>query len=111
MNAGPARFARFSIRWRIGATLVALFWANSPWAAHYFAVRESPLTLELFGWVRTGTFESWVADALLPLFFFVAGLEIKRELVRGSLARSSTASRFNGGRSCSGQARYSWSSA
>jgi NhaA family Na+:H+ antiporter len=70
----------------VGATVVALFWANSRWSEHYFALRESPLTLELFGWVRTGSFESWVADALLPLFFFVAGLEIKRELVSGSLA-------------------------
>ncbi|SEO65065.1 Na+/H+ antiporter NhaA [Trujillonella endophytica] len=66
----------------IGA-LIALVWANSPWSAAYETLRDtrvgpSSLHLDL-------TLSTWAADGLLAIFFFVAGLELKREFVAGDL--------------------------
>jgi NhaA family Na+:H+ antiporter len=64
-------------------TLIALVWANSPWAAGYEALRDTeigPEALRLH--LSLGT---WAADGLLAIFFFVAGLELKREFVAGDL--------------------------
>jgi NhaA family Na+:H+ antiporter len=64
-------------------TVVALIWANSPWAAGYAALRDArigPEALHLH--LSLG---SWAADGLLAVFFFVAGLELKREFVAGDL--------------------------
>ena len=65
------------------ATVVALAWANSPWAEAYqqlqdLTVGPSALHLDL-------TLGEWAADGLLAIFFFVAGLELKREFVAGDL--------------------------
>ena len=65
------------------AAVVALVWANSPWADSYTALRDtrvgpSAVHLDL-------TLGTWAADGLLALFFFVAGLELKREFVAGDL--------------------------
>jgi Na+:H+ antiporter, NhaA family len=65
------------------AAAVALVWANSPWAASYEAFRDlrvGPASLHLD--LPLGT---WAADGLLAVFFFVAGLELKREFVAGDL--------------------------
>jgi NhaA family Na+:H+ antiporter len=65
------------------AAVVAVVWANSAWAASYFELRHveiGPLDVE-----------HWAADGALTLFFFVAGLELKRELVIGSLRRPADA--------------------
>lgn len=67
----------------LAATVVALVWANSPWAAGYAALRDTTvgphaLHLDL-------TLGTWAADGLLAIFFFVAGLELKREFVAGDL--------------------------
>jgi NhaA family Na+:H+ antiporter len=61
----------------LGATVLALAWANSPWSASYREISESHF-LGL-------TAAEWAADGLLAIFFFVAGLELKRELVAGDL--------------------------
>ena len=64
-------------------TAIALVWANSPWASAYEAVRDAevgPEALHLH--LSLG---SWAADGLLAIFFFVAGLELKREFVAGDL--------------------------
>ncbi len=61
----------------------ALAWANSPWSAAYASLRDTrlgPSTLHL-----DLTLASWAADGLLAVFFFVAGLELKREFVAGDL--------------------------
>ncbi len=65
------------------AAVAALVWANSPWAAAYESLRDtrvgpSALHLDL-------TLGTWAADGLLAIFFFVAGLELKREFVAGDL--------------------------
>jgi NhaA family Na+:H+ antiporter len=57
----------------IAAALVALGWANSPWAASY-------------EWVFGGALHFWINDGLMTAFFFVAGLEIRRELHDGELS-------------------------
>ncbi len=84
-------FARFLRTETVGgtillaATAVALLWANSPWSDSYHAVRDAqvgPPQLHL-----NLTVDDWAKDGLLALFFFVAGLELKRELVVGELSR------------------------
>ena len=72
----------------IGA-LLALLWANSPWGDAYatlvaWTIGPEALHLNL----SLGT---WAADGLLAVFFFVAGLELKHELVHGTLSRLSQA--------------------
>ena len=65
------------------AATVAVVWANSPWGPayeHLRALQVGPLDLE-----------HWAADGALTLFFFVAGLELKREFVVGSLRRPADA--------------------
>ena len=64
-------------------TVIALVWANSPWAAGYEALRDAEIGPEaLHLHLSLGT---WAADGLLAIFFFVAGLELKREFVAGDL--------------------------
>ena len=63
--------------------VIALVWANTPWSAAYETLRDtrvgpSALHLDL-------TLGTWAADGLLAIFFFVAGLELKREFVAGDL--------------------------
>ncbi len=65
------------------AALIALIWANSPWAGSYESLRDTkvgPAALHL-----DLTLGTWAADGLLAIFFFVAGLELKREFVAGDL--------------------------
>jgi NhaA family Na+:H+ antiporter len=65
------------------AAVIALVWANSPWAESYEALRDTrvgPAALHL-----DLTLGTWAADGLLAVFFFVAGLELKREFVAGDL--------------------------
>ncbi len=65
------------------ATVVALVWANSPLAGAYMRLRDyevGPEALHLH--LSLGT---WAADGLLAIFFFVVGLELKREFVAGDL--------------------------
>ncbi|GAT09784.1 Na+/H+ antiporter NhaA [Mycolicibacterium novocastrense] len=67
------------------AAAVALGWANSPWAESYFALRDLKVGGEPFGLHLDLTVGTWAADGLLALFFFVVGLELKREFVAGDL--------------------------
>jgi NhaA family Na+:H+ antiporter len=67
----------------IAAALAALVWANTPWASSYDDLRDlrvGPASLHLD--LSLGT---WAADGLLAIFFFVVGLELKREFVAGDL--------------------------
>ena len=71
------------------ATVVALVWANSPWSAAYDTLRDyevGPNVLDLHM-----SLQAWTADGLLAIFFYVAGLELKREVTVGSLARPAQA--------------------
>jgi len=73
----------------LGAAVTALLWANSPWRSTYHAITEvsvGPESLHLHLSLAT-----WAGDGLLAVFFFVAGLELKHELVLGSLSSLSRA--------------------
>jgi Na+/H+ antiporter NhaA len=69
----------------LACTLAALVWANSPWAHHYAALWHTPFSVGLGGFQLSHEIHFWVNDALMALFFFVVGLEIKRELLAGEL--------------------------
>jgi len=106
VTAGPRLFARLSSREErsladalraettggillLVGTVVALVWANSAASGAYEHLREivigpSVLHLDL-------SLEQWASDGLLTIFFFVVGLELKREIVDGELRRPATA--------------------
>lgn len=68
------------------ATAAALVWANSPWDHRYFELWETTLSLDLDVVSFHASLGHAVNDGLMAVFFFVVGLEIKRELVHGELA-------------------------
>ncbi len=69
----------------IGA-IVALLWANSPWRASYDVLWEQPFLLRLGGGELALSLREWINQGLMAVFFFVVGLEVKRELTVGELA-------------------------
>ncbi|MGW7686459.1 Na+/H+ antiporter NhaA [Kribbella sp. NPDC054772] len=67
----------------LAASIIALVWANSPWQDAYHHLSDTqvgPLTVE-----------GWASDGALTLFFYLAGVELKRELVVGTLSKLSEA--------------------
>lgn len=69
------------------AAVVAMAWANSPWRASYHHLWEHTVTLTAGDLTLRGTLHHWINDGLMALFFFVVGLELKREVVGGELSR------------------------
>jgi NhaA family Na+:H+ antiporter len=69
----------------LGATSVALMWANSPWGETYDRFWHTTLQVRLGSLSLSEDLRGWVNDALMVFFFFVVGLEIKRELLTGEL--------------------------
>jgi NhaA family Na+:H+ antiporter len=67
------------------ASAVALVWANSPWQDAYHDLWHHEIAIGPTAWALKDSLQHWINDALMALFFFVVGLEIKRELVRGEL--------------------------
>lgn len=73
----------------LAAAVVALVWANGPWRGTYESVREFHFGISALGLdLSVG---HWAADGLLTVFFLVAGIELKRELVVGELRTPATA--------------------
>ncbi|HEV7383664.1 MAG TPA: Na+/H+ antiporter NhaA [Phenylobacterium sp.] len=68
------------------AALAAIALANSPWARGYFGFIAEPFTVQLGAFTETLSILDWVKEGLMAVFFFVVGLEIKYEIVRGELA-------------------------
>jgi NhaA family Na+:H+ antiporter len=68
------------------AALVALIWANSPWSSSYEALWHTPITVGAGSYTFTQTLHFWLNDGLMAIFFFVVGLEIRREIYEGELA-------------------------
>ena len=70
----------------LAATLLALLWANSPWDDRYFDLWNARLSLDVALFRIDEDLLHLVNDGLMAIFFFVVGLEIKRELLHGELA-------------------------
>ncbi|MGO3146618.1 MAG: Na+/H+ antiporter NhaA [Leucobacter sp.] len=73
----------------VGAALIAIIWANSPFADSYFALRDFEVGYE--PWHLRLSLGAWAADGLLAIFFFMVGLELKKEFVAGDLRQFRTA--------------------
>jgi len=69
----------------LATSLIAIVWANSPAFESYFHLWETTIDVKVGGFQLELTLHEFVNDALMALFFFVAGLEIKREMVVGEL--------------------------
>jgi len=67
-------------------TIIAMLWANSPWAGAYLQLWETELGFDLGGLHLSRNLLEWVNDGLMVIFFLVVALEIKREIRAGELA-------------------------
>jgi NhaA family Na+:H+ antiporter len=70
----------------LAAAVIALIWANSPWDGAYFDLWHTRIVVDAALFRIDEDLQHWVNDGLMTLFFFLVGLEIKRELVHGELS-------------------------
>ncbi len=68
------------------AAVVAMVWANSPWKESYHHLWHTPIVLGAGDLVFRQTLHFWINDGLMVIFFFVVGLEIRREMYQGELS-------------------------
>lgn len=68
------------------AAVVALVWANAPWDLNYADFWHTHIAIEVGPFSLEETLQHWINDGLMVIFFFVVGLEIKREILVGELA-------------------------
>ncbi len=73
----------------VAAAVIAMIWSNSPWSESYVAIRD--LRIGYAPWHLDLSVGQWASDGLLAIFFFMVGLELKREFVIGDLRKFSTA--------------------
>ncbi len=91
----PKRFVRPFVRFTrieassgivlLAAAIAALVWANSAFSEAYFDILDTRLTVEFLDFHLDESVQGIINDGLMAIFFFVVGLEIKRELVVGEL--------------------------
>ena len=67
------------------AAVIALVWANSPVSDSYTSLWDTVLSISLGSWHITESLQTWIDEGLMALFFFVIGLEVRRELSIGEL--------------------------
>jgi NhaA family Na+:H+ antiporter len=70
----------------VACTVAAMLWANSRWAELYFGLAHTPIAIAVGPHALTLSLRHWINDGLMAVFFFVVGLEIKRELTVGHLS-------------------------
>ena len=68
------------------AAVVALTWANSPFASSYDELFHTPVTIGVGSFAISESLHFWINDGLMAVFFLLVGLEIKREVLVGELA-------------------------
>jgi NhaA family Na+:H+ antiporter len=68
------------------SAVIALIWANSPWAESYTSIWATHLTVGVGDFLLDKPLVLWINDGLMAIFFFVVGLEIKREILAGELS-------------------------
>jgi len=69
----------------LAATIVALAFANSPLSDWYLGIWETEVGFRVGSFQMVHSLKHWINDGLMGVFFFVIGLEVKRELVIGEL--------------------------
>ena len=69
-----------------GAALAAILLANSPWSQNYFDFIAHRFTIQVGAFDETHSVLEWVKEGLMAIFFFVVGMEIKFEILRGELS-------------------------
>jgi NhaA family Na+:H+ antiporter len=69
----------------LACAAIALFIANSRWAQQYHDLWHVPIGFKVGNFVLTESLQHWINDGLMTIFFFVIGLEIKREILFGEL--------------------------
>jgi Na+:H+ antiporter, NhaA family len=69
-----------------GTALLALFLANSPWSEEYHAIWNHTFTIGYDQFIISKDLHHWINDGLMAVFFFVIGLELKREILAGELS-------------------------
>ncbi len=75
----------------LACTVLALAWANSPWGKSYVDLWHTQATIGIGGFILSKDLLHWINDGLMVVFFFVVGLEIKREVLAGELASAKKA--------------------
>ncbi|WP_081788600.1 Na+/H+ antiporter NhaA [Candidatus Blastococcus massiliensis] len=73
----------------VGATVLALVWANSPWGDSYERLWHTEFAVRLGDRGIAQDLQHWVNDGLMVFFFFLIGMEVRRELSMGELAQRS----------------------
>ncbi|WP_204745350.1 Na+/H+ antiporter NhaA [Glycomyces paridis] len=69
----------------VACAALAMLWANSPWSASYEAVWGMDISIHVGSFELHHSLREWINDALMAIFFFVVGMEIKSEIVSGEL--------------------------
>lgn len=68
------------------AALLAIILSNSPWSDAFHHIWETKISIGFSDWQLSKTFHHWINDGLMAVFFFVVGLELKREIISGELS-------------------------
>jgi hypothetical protein len=87
---GFAEFLKLEIAgsvFLLGATVLALVIANSPAHATLESLLHVQIGVEIGSWDFAQSIKHWIDDGLMAIFFFVIGLEVKREMVAGELSK------------------------
>src|SRR5262245_28806027 len=71
----------------LAAAAAALVWANSPWRAAYLDIWHIPAGIEFGRFAFEHDLRFWINEGLMTIFFFVVGLEIRREIHAGELSQ------------------------